>query len=98
VPSAFTLVSFSAYSSTLKMEAIYSFETSLTFNGLYGVISQKIVLLNKQKNIFKRQEAIVLSSSEYVNLIKQEEAETGNKIASKNSLKCLCLVYKEKYL
>jgi hypothetical protein len=37
------LVFCSVYSSTLKMEAIYSSETS-TFNGLHGLISQKIVL------------------------------------------------------
>jgi hypothetical protein len=34
----------SAYFSNLKMEAICSSEASLTFNGLCGVISQKIVL------------------------------------------------------
>jgi hypothetical protein len=33
-----------AYSSTLKMEAICSSETSVDVNGLHGVISQKIVL------------------------------------------------------
>jgi hypothetical protein len=31
-----------AYSSTLKMEATYSSETALAFNGLHSVISQKI--------------------------------------------------------
>jgi hypothetical protein len=40
--AAFTLVSCSAYSSTLKIEAIYPSETSVDFNGLHGVISQKI--------------------------------------------------------
>jgi hypothetical protein len=39
---ALTLVCCSDYS-TLKMEAICSCETSLTFNGLHGVISQKMV-------------------------------------------------------
>jgi hypothetical protein len=38
LPFAFTLVSCSAYSSTLKMEA--KPKRPLTFNGLYGVISQ----------------------------------------------------------
>jgi hypothetical protein len=33
-----------AYSSTLKMEASCSSETSLTFNGLHGIISQEIEL------------------------------------------------------
>jgi hypothetical protein len=45
LPSAVTLVSCSAYSSTLKMEAIYSSETSVDFNGLHGVTSQKIKLI-----------------------------------------------------
>jgi hypothetical protein len=40
---ALTVVSCSDYSN-LKMEGICSCETSLTFNGLYGVISQKMVL------------------------------------------------------
>jgi hypothetical protein len=38
---AYTLISCSAYFSTLKMEAIFSSET---FNRLHGVIPQKIVL------------------------------------------------------
>jgi hypothetical protein len=37
-----TLVSCLAYSSALKMEATCSSATQLTFNGLHGVISQKI--------------------------------------------------------
>jgi hypothetical protein len=44
LPSALTLVSCSAYFSSLKMEAICSSKRRLTFNGLHGVISQKIVL------------------------------------------------------
>jgi hypothetical protein len=43
--TCFTLVSCSAYPSTLKMEATCSPKTSLTFSGLHGVTSQKIVLL-----------------------------------------------------
>jgi hypothetical protein len=39
---AFTLVSYSAYFSTLKMEAICSSEIAVD-NGLHGVISQKRV-------------------------------------------------------
>jgi hypothetical protein len=42
--STFPLVPCSAYSSTLKMEAICSPKRRLTFNGQHGVISQKIVL------------------------------------------------------
>jgi hypothetical protein len=38
------LVSYLAYSSTLKMEATYSFETSVDINILQGVISEKIEL------------------------------------------------------
>jgi hypothetical protein len=34
----------SVYSSTLKMEAIYSIEISVDFNELRGVICQKIVI------------------------------------------------------
>jgi hypothetical protein len=41
---AFSLVSCSAYSSTMKMGAVYSFKRWLIFKGLYGVISQKIEL------------------------------------------------------
>jgi hypothetical protein len=37
----FTLVSCLAYSSILKMETTCSSETSIYFNGLHGVISQK---------------------------------------------------------
>jgi hypothetical protein len=41
----FMLISFSAHSSTLKMEAIYAPpQHQLTFIGLYGVISHKIEL------------------------------------------------------
>jgi hypothetical protein len=47
MPPAFTMVSSSAYSSTLKMEAIRSSVTSIEFNGLHGVIFHKIVLLNQ---------------------------------------------------
>jgi hypothetical protein len=36
LPSAFTLVFFSAYSSTLKMEAIYSSETLVDFQRTTG--------------------------------------------------------------
>jgi hypothetical protein len=43
LPPAFTLVSCSAYFSTLKMEALCSSETSVD-NGLYVDISQKMVL------------------------------------------------------
>jgi hypothetical protein len=39
-----TLVSYLAFSSTLKMESIRSSETSANFNRLHGVISQNIVL------------------------------------------------------
>jgi hypothetical protein len=38
---AFALVSSLAYYSTLKIEAICSYETSVDFNGLHGVITQK---------------------------------------------------------
>jgi hypothetical protein len=38
------LVSSLAYSSTLKMEAIYSFEISVVFNGLHGIVTQKLGL------------------------------------------------------
>jgi hypothetical protein len=41
---AFTLVSCWAYSSTLKMEAICSSKCWLPFNGLHGVIPQKVEL------------------------------------------------------
>jgi hypothetical protein len=41
--TCFTLVSFLAYSSTLKVDAT----CWLTFNGLHGVISQKIELFKK---------------------------------------------------
>jgi hypothetical protein len=47
-PPAFTLVSCSTYSSTLKMEAICFFKLQLTFNGLHGVISQRTELLNQR--------------------------------------------------
>jgi hypothetical protein len=46
LPPAFTLVSCAAYSSTQKMEAICSPNRRLTFNGLHGAISKKIVLFN----------------------------------------------------
>jgi hypothetical protein len=38
------LVSYLAYSSTLKMEAKYSSKRWLTFNGLKGIIPQKAEL------------------------------------------------------
>jgi hypothetical protein len=38
----FTLISYLAFSSTLKMEAIFSSETSVDFDGLYVVVSLKI--------------------------------------------------------
>jgi hypothetical protein len=41
---ALTLISRASYSSTLKMEAISSSETSIDFNRLHGVISQRIEL------------------------------------------------------
>jgi hypothetical protein len=44
--TCFTLVSFLAYSSTLKTEAVVPPKLRLTFNGLHGVISQKIEILN----------------------------------------------------
>jgi hypothetical protein len=44
LPPAFMVVSCSSYFSTLKMEAICPSETSLTLNGLRGVLSQKIAL------------------------------------------------------
>jgi hypothetical protein len=47
LPPAFTLVSCSSYFSTLKIEQICSSEklkSWLTFYGLHGVISQKMVL------------------------------------------------------
>jgi hypothetical protein len=43
-PLAFTLVSCLVYSPTLKTEAKCSSESRLTFNGIYGVISQKTEL------------------------------------------------------
>jgi hypothetical protein len=43
LPPTFTLVSFAAYSSTLRMEEICSFESSVNFQ---LIISQKIVLFN----------------------------------------------------
>jgi hypothetical protein len=39
-----TLASYCDYSSALKMEAMFSVETSLVFNGLRGILSQKIKL------------------------------------------------------
>jgi hypothetical protein len=42
LPSAYMLVSCSAYSMTMKMEAACSTETSPNFQQLHGVISQKI--------------------------------------------------------
>jgi hypothetical protein len=42
--SAFTLVSCSVYSSTLKNDRYVPPKRQLTLNGLHGVISQKIVL------------------------------------------------------
>jgi hypothetical protein len=42
--ACFMLVSCLAYSPTLKMEATCSSETSLNFNKLYGIISQKTEL------------------------------------------------------
>jgi hypothetical protein len=45
LPPAFALISCLSYSSTLKMEAICSFETLADFNGLHGVIYQKTVIL-----------------------------------------------------
>jgi hypothetical protein len=42
--TCFTLASGLAYSSTLKMEATYSSETSIDFQDVHGVISQKIDL------------------------------------------------------
>jgi hypothetical protein len=41
---AFTVVSYSAYFSTVKLELICSSETSVDFSGLHGVIPQKTVL------------------------------------------------------
>jgi hypothetical protein len=43
LPPAFMLVSFLVYS-TLKMEAIFPPKRQLIFNGLHGVISQKILI------------------------------------------------------
>jgi hypothetical protein len=40
--TCFLLVSCLAYSSTLMMEAIFSYETLVDFQGLHDVISQKI--------------------------------------------------------
>jgi hypothetical protein len=45
LPPAFMLVSCSAYSSTLKMEAMFLRNVGWLSNGLHGVISQKIVVL-----------------------------------------------------
>jgi hypothetical protein len=42
--ASFALVSWLAYSSTMKTGATCSSESRLTFNGLHGVISQKIGL------------------------------------------------------
>jgi hypothetical protein len=42
--SACHMISFSAYSSALRMKAVCSSETSVTFQQTTGVISQKIVL------------------------------------------------------
>jgi hypothetical protein len=45
VEPAFTLVSCSAYSSTLEMETICPPKLRLTFNGLYDVISYHLIVL-----------------------------------------------------
>jgi hypothetical protein len=42
-----------AYTSTLKMEATYSSETSVDFQGLHSIISQKIELHNYRCENFK---------------------------------------------
>jgi hypothetical protein len=48
LPHAFALVSFSAYSKSLTMEAIcFSLNRPLTFNGLHGIVSQNTVLFMK---------------------------------------------------
>jgi hypothetical protein len=44
LPPAFTVVSCLDYSSTLKMEEKCSSETSVDFQRLHGVVSQKIEL------------------------------------------------------
>jgi hypothetical protein len=60
LPSAFTLVSFLAYSPTLKMEAICSFETSVDFqrttrryipedNALRNIFFDKVMFLLKAR-------------------------------------------------
>jgi hypothetical protein len=51
LPPDFTLVYFSAYSSTLKVETTCSFGPSVTFNSLLGVISQKIELFIKLNSV-----------------------------------------------
>jgi hypothetical protein len=43
--TSFILVSYFAYSATMKMEPTCSSENPLTFNGLYGVKCQNIQLL-----------------------------------------------------
>jgi hypothetical protein len=43
IPPAFTMVSCLAYSSIVKMEAIFPPKRRLAFNGLHDIMSQKIV-------------------------------------------------------
>jgi hypothetical protein len=42
MPPTFMLVSYAAYSSTLKTEAIYSSEISIDFQHLHYITSQKV--------------------------------------------------------